>query len=124
MNIQCTVADRNSSNHGVDLDSTVIAEWHVTDLYRHKLVLAMNLRSKAKTKPTSIVRCNFRERAQLLEIDASDLAHCIAKFGDQKIATMDLERLKAEVHSLICNGSNPWLNGLDVIGEAIRNSTV
>lgn len=91
----------------------------ITDLYRETLAHATHLRNEANTKPTAFVRSNFRERAQSLEIRATKFAHCIAKYGDQEIASMNLDLLLTEARGLVCNGSNPWAHGLALIKEVV-----
>ncbi|HNJ76902.1 MAG TPA: hypothetical protein PLE72_09045 [Azospira sp.] len=124
MDMQRVVPNRNSSSHYSDDGKKPFNDWHITDLYREKLAQAERFRNEAKTKPAPALRCSFRERAKTLEIDASDLAHCIAKFGDQMIFSMNLEMLKAEVYGAICNGSNPWVQGLDMIEDIIRERSM
>lgn len=103
-----------------NVSGEVMRSPRITDLYRETLGKAMHLRNEAKTKPTAFVRSNFRERAQSLEIRATNFAHCIAKYGDQDIASMNLDLLLAEARGLVCNGSNPWAQGLALIQEVVR----
>ena len=124
MNMQRVVPNRHSSSRGSDDDKKTISDWRITDLYMEKLVQAARFRNEAKTKPSHAIRCSFRERAQTLEIDASYLAHCIAKFGDQIIFSMEMDKLKAEVVGAICNGGNPWIQGLEMIAGVIRERSM
>lgn len=91
----------------------------ISDLYRKKLGQAANFRRLAIEECTETIRCHFQDRAFNLESQATELAHCLALFGDSPIASMDIEKHLVAVEQMTCEESNPWARGLATIGKQL-----
>lgn len=100
----------------------------VGDLYRTKLTEAKWLRELAEdsSKPDEL-RIHLRARACTVELYASDLAHCIAWFGDGELKDYAAEGRVNDVRNMTYQGCNPWARALSVIqdesGEVVAASS-
>lgn len=101
---------------------TEIAPTRIGDFYRLRLAQALFARFKASQTTNVETRSTLREHAWKLERDASNLAHCLAKFGDLNLKELDLAALHAEIQSATCMGTNPWARGLALIEKVVQES--
>lgn len=99
---------------------TEIVPTRIGDFYRLKLAQASSVRLKASQTKNMQLRDTLREYAWKLERDASNLAHCIAKFGDLDLKEANLKDLFAEIQSATCMGTNPWARGLALIEKVVQ----
>lgn len=99
-----------------------IVPTRIGDFYRLKLAQALATRSKASQTKNLEARDTLRENAWKLERDASNLAHCLAKFGDLNLNELDLKTLFAEIQSATCMGTNPWARGLALIEKMMQKT--
>lgn len=92
----------------------------ISDLYRKKLNQAANFRRMAiEEECTEVIRSHFHDRAFNLESQATELAHCLALFGDSPIASMDIEKHLVTIKHMTCEEFNPWARGLATIREQL-----
>jgi len=93
----------------------------ISDIYLKKLEDAKPFLAKARNTQDYGARDSFESRALGYQCQAGHLAHCIARFGDQHIETMDIPKLLAQVENMNCAYENPWLRGLRVIERELAS---
>ncbi len=102
---------------------TEIAPTRIGDFYRLRLEQAFAARLEASQAKSMDTRSMLREHAWRLERDASNLAHCLAKFGDLDLRQLDIRTLHEETQSATCMGTNPWARGLALLEKVMQESS-
>lgn len=108
----------NQTSPGMNTDSMYQEVRQISDLYQTKLRQAANFRRMASEEDcTALMRGHFKDRAFDLESQATNLAHCLALFGDGSVASIDFEKYLSAVKEMTCEERNPWARGLAMIRE-------
>lgn len=102
---------------------TEVAPTRIGDFYRLRLEQAFAIRLEASQTKCMGTRSTLREHAWRLERDASNLAHCLAKFGDLDLEQLDIGALRAETQSATCMGTNPWARGLALLEGVMQGAS-
>ena len=95
----------------------------LSDLYKKCLAQAEDSERESDSSMAYESMDAIRCRTSELDSYAGWLAHCIALFGDQEIAEVDIDRLQAQVEGWACGGENPWYRGLRYLRRLTATSS-
>ena len=95
----------------------------LTEIYQTKLELAKQwgLAGDAAQEYQERLRC--MQNVLQHQEDASAIAHCIARWGDQGIERLDVEALWREAATLPWQYHNPWHVGLILVQKTVTVKT-
>lgn len=77
---------------------------------------------KSELATSNEVRDAFKSRSLENQIMSGHIAHCMAMFGDSKIANLDFKKLHKIAKDLPCINENPWLRGLSRIHDVFLST--